>query len=346
MGGNALKQYETHRLEAEDYFKLTKEFSDKFAATFGSAPALIKAYNNKPSFGDADFLVDSSYLHLFVDWTKELKSAFRLDECQYVKNGNVISIGYKHFQFDLIVTPHDDMEASYFYFSYNDFGNLIGRIGHKLGLKIAHDGLKLVVRHKARSDHILKEIVVTKDSRQALDVLGLDRQRYEQGFDSLEDIFDYVASSKYFDPEIYSLEHRSATSRIRDKKRATYNAFLRWVADTKPKANHEFGEKSELGGYSLRMPYYETEICSRWSWVKPEVDQLIADFEFDLKFKEIYNGQIVSELTGYSGKTLGAFMQHMKPKINKTLWMSNPKLMEYAVNQLWMDLGGVQFKVD
>lgn len=344
MGGNALKQYETTRLEALDYQGITREFEHDFMKVFGFKPLLIKAYKNKPSFGDADYLIDSSKLP--DNWTHELKTSFGLGYSQYVKNGNVVSIGYKHFQFDLIVTLHEDMEASYFYFSYNDFGNLIGRIGHKLGVKIAHDGLKLVVRHKARSDHILKEIVLAKDSKQALDLLGLNRGRYEQGFDELEDIFEYVASSKYFDPEIYSLEHRSATSRIRDKKRATYNSFLRWVNETKPKANHEFTEKSELGGYSLRMPYYETEVCSRWPWVRQEVDQLIADFELDLRFKEVYNGSIVSEMTGYTGKTLGAFMSLMKHKINKELWLAKPLMIELAVCQMWVDVGGVRFSVD
>lgn len=344
MGGNALKQYETNRLPAKEYFALVDKFQHKFYCWFGFRPLLIAAYKNKPSFGDADFLVDSSRLP--NDWVDELRDRFGLSKSQYTKNGNVVSIGWNNFQFDLIVTPHDEMSASYFYFSYNDFGNLIGRIGHKLGLKIAHDGLWLVVRHKERKDHILKEILITKDSKEALDVLGLDRSRYEAGFDELQDMFAYVASSKYFDPEIYALEHRSATSRIRDKKRATYNAFLRWVDSTKPKANHEFGEKSELGGYSLRMPYYETEILSRWPWVRAEVDQVISNFELDLRFKEIYNGQIVSSLTGYTGRTLGAFMTQMKSKINKELWLGQPTLVRHNVMQLWLDVGGVQFSVD
>lgn len=344
MGGNALKRYETNRLPAKEYRWITNDFKDAFFDAFGFYPVLIKAYKNKPSFGDADFLVISEALP--SNWTDKLKEYFSLTPEQYSKNGNVVSIGWNNFQFDLIVTPHDEMSTSYFYFSYNDFGNLIGRIGHKLGLKIAHDGLWLVVRHKDRSDHILKEIWLTKDAKTSLDILGLDRGRYDQGFDNLEDIFAYVASSRYFDPEIYALEHRSATSRIRDKKRATYNAFLKWVDSTKPKANHEFGEKSELGGYSLRMPYYETEVCSRWPWVRAEVDQVIADFELDLRFREIYNGQIVSELTGYTGRTLGAFMTQMKPRLRKELWLRDQTLVKHNIVQLWMDLGGVQFKVD
>lgn len=347
MGGNALKYYETTRLPAKEYFELVERFSIQFETDFGFRPIPIKAYNNKESFGDADFIVPSDLLP--TNWTDSLKEAFALTDEQYVKNSNVVSIGYDNFQIDLIVTPREDVEASVFYFAYNDFGNLIGRIGHKLGIKIGHRGVSLVVRHKDKSDHILKEIYLTKDVSEALDILGLDSNRYVEGFDTLEDIFKYVASSKYFDPEIYSLEHRSATSRVRDKKRTTYSSFLKWVAETKPKANHKFAEKSELGGYSLRMPYYETEVLTRYPWVAEDVETLIEDFEIDLKFKEVYNGKIVSDTTGFTGKTLGAFMSKMKPlltKERKIQWIEQPCLALHNINQLFMNVGGKQFILD
>lgn len=347
MGGNALKQYSTTRLPAKEYFALVNEFSNQFEASFSFRPILIKAYKSKESFGDADFILPSDLLP--ANWTDRLKEAFVLAPEQYAKNSNVVSIGYNNFQIDLIVTAAEDVNASVFYFAYNDFGNLIGRIGHKLGIKIGHRGLSLVIRHKERSDHILKEIYLTKDVGEALDILGLDREIYDNGFDTLEDIFKYVASSKYFDPEIYSLEHRSATSRVRDKKRATYSSFLKWVAETKPKANHNFAEKSELGGYSLRMPYYETEVLTRYPWVGEEVNMLIEDFELEMKFKEIYNGEIVSTMTGFTNKTLGAFMSKMRPlltKERKLQWLADRPLVAHNINQMFMNVGGVKFKSD
>ena len=347
MGGNALKQYQTTRLPAKQYFKLVDEFSNQFEAVFGFRPILIKAYAAKKSFGDADFIVPADLLP--TNWTLRLKAGFALAAEQYVKNSNVVSIGYSNFQIDLIVTAAEDVQASVFYFAYNDFGNLIGRIGHKLGIKIGHRGISVVVRQRDRSDHILKEIYLTKDVGEALDILGLDRATYDAGFDTLEDIFKYVASSKYFDPDIYSLEHRSATSRVRDKKRETYSKFLQWIAYTKPEAKHNFADKSELGGYGLRMPYYQTEVLTRYPWVAQEVKTLVEDFELDLKFKEVYNGEIVAAMTGFTHKTLGAFMAKMKPRITrelKLLWVAQPRLAAHNINQLFMDVGGKTFHVD
>lgn len=347
MGGNALKKVETHRLPAKEYFELVREFEFVFSSVFGFVPRVIRAYNNKESFGDADFLVDASLLP--PNWIEMLVSGFRLTTDDYVKNSNVVSMNYKNFQVDLIVTAREHMGSSMFYFSYNDFGNLIGRIGHKLGIKIGHKGISIVVRHKDRNDHILREIFLTNDTSVALDILGLDRARYIAGFDTLEDIFKYVSSSKYFDPEIFSLEHRSAVSRIRDKKRATYSAFLKWVQTETPTRNHDFSEKSELGGYSIRLPYYNTEVLPRFPWVEQEVNTIIAQEELDIQFKKVYNGEVVSDITGFKEKRLGAFMSLLKPMFTpevKHAFVNSPRLARHAIAAKYEDVGGVSFMVD
>jgi hypothetical protein len=249
-----------------------------------------------------------------------------------------LSIGYKNFQIDLIATKPEHLLASLTYFSYNDLGNLIGRMGHKLGLKFGHQGVSIIVRGNDRTDHILKEIVLTHDLKHAFEILGLDFQKFLVGFDDLEDIFQYVASSKYFDPEIYSLEHRSHTSRTRDKKRATYSAFLKWVEDTNPATNHSFAEKSELGGYSIREPYYTSEVLTRWPHVKAEVEALIAAHKLDTAFKKVYNGTLVSLCTGLTDKELGGFMSKVSELIDsdvKRKWIADPTAAVIAVSDYY-----------
>ena len=331
MGGNALKQYETKRLDREDYFKLVAKVQAELTK-LGIESSVIAAYHNKETFGDADILVVSESLP--PNWVDEIKRVFSLTEDQYVKNGSVLSIGVDNFQVDLIVTPEKELHASIVYFSFNDLGNLIGRIGHKLGIKIGHSGVSIVVRPVGRTDHIIEEIMLTDDLFEAFDVLGLDVDQFIDGFDDLEDIFKYVASSKYFDPEIYSLEHRSYASRVRDRKRQTYNKFLRWVEETKPPAHHSFGVKSELGGYSLRMPYYEDVVLKHWPHAKPLVDAAIAKHEFNQQFKSVYNGEIVSALTRFVGRDLGEFMAAHRSHITddiKREWIANPALVEPAI---------------
>lgn len=345
MGGNALKQYHTTRLEKDEYFLVCEKFSSLFYEAFGFIPQLITAYKNKPSFGDADFLLDSKDLP--PNWVEKVKETFKLDSNQYSKNGDVLSVGFMNFQIDLIVVK--DICAAYFYFSYNDFGNLIGRLGHKLGIKIGHNGLSIIVRHKALSDHVLKEIHLSSNYEDILEILGLDIERYNEGFNELDDIFNYVSSSKWFNNDIYLFENRNSISRVRDKKRETYNKFLTWCSENKPTNKHVFEEKTELGGYSLRLPYYETIVLKKWPWVKPIVEEVITNFELNEQFKKVFNGNIVTKNTGYTGKTLGAFMAKMKETINedtKKVWIERPYLVDLAISQKFLQVGGIKFSVE
>lgn len=316
MGGNALKNYETRRLSVKDFLVMDAEVHMKLRACIpGIEAETILYYKNKDSFGDLDIIVMSETLP--VDWEELVIKEFDLSEAQFDKNSNVLSIGWKNFQIDLITTREIYYHTSLQYFAYNDLGNLLGRICHKLGIKYGHKGLSLVIRHKDASDHILDEIELTNSSTEVFDILGLDYQTFLKGFNDLEDIFKFVASSKYFDPEIFSLDNRNATSRVRDKKRVTYTKFLKWCEDTKPETKYRFERKTEIGGYSLREPYYHDIVLVRWPWVKDRVDMLIEVFEFEKTFMSVYNGNIVGTLTGLSGKDLGIFMSKAKPYLDR-----------------------------
>lgn len=345
MGGNALKEYPTERKSAEDYFALTDEFAIKFNARFGFWPVLIQAYLEKADFGDADFLIKSEYLP--PNWIDILKDEFELNKNQIVRNSDVTSIGWKNFQFDLIKT--NDLNAAMFYFSYNDLGNLLGRLTKKLGVKFGHEGLSMIIRHKDRGDHVLKEIKITSEPAEILELIGLSITKYLDGFNTLEDIYEFVISSKWFNRDIYLFENRNSINRRRDKKRSTYNGFLKYIDEHQSENKHVFKQKTELGGYSIVMPYYEAEILPRWPWLKPVVDKIIADFELELQFKAVYNGNIVAEHTGYSGKILGAFMTKMKERITPEvmkLWVERPHLVDLNIANLFLEVGGITFMQD
>lgn len=336
MGGNAFKNPPTVRMDSAEFYPFTDSVIDVLKSNTNKEFYRLLSYRDKPSHGDCDVL----YYGVSADEIRDiLTTQYSLTQDDFVKNSDVLSVRINNFQFDFINCKNkSQFESSKFYFNYNDFGNILGRFCHKLGIKLSNRGISIVVRHKERSDHILAEIFLTEDASISLDILGLDRETYNRGFDSLEDIFKFAASSKYFDPEIFSLEHRSATSRIRDKKRSTYNSLLRWVVSAKPEAKYSFAEKSELGGYSIRLPYYYTEVLPRFPWVDEKVQSLIADFELDLRFKEVYNGTIVSELTGLSGKELGAFMSTIRPQIThdvKVACINNPELVKSAIRSLF-----------
>ena len=228
--------------------RLTKEQYDEvllaLTPTLPYKTVAIPSYRAKDSFGDCDLLTTATD----EAFEKSLSKDFAI--LGKKKNGSVTSYALKYgnfppFQFDLIKAKEDSYEFNYNYLSYNDLGNLIGRVAAAFGYKFAHDGLYILAwyDHKGeeRSVGRVKEYGKTNDCAeykmeklfisnfdQALEFLGFDSLRFAQGFDTIDDILDFVASSKYFCKDFFLFENRNHDQRKRDVKRPTYTRALEY----------------------------------------------------------------------------------------------------------------------
>ena len=136
MGGNAMKKYNVERLSKEQY----NEVVSALTATLPKKTLPIPAYRNKESFGDCDLLTTASNQEFETSLSKDFVILGKSS------NGVVTSYALKYknlppFQFDLIKTTGSNFDFNYKYLSFNDLGNLIGRIAAAFGFKFANDGL-------------------------------------------------------------------------------------------------------------------------------------------------------------------------------------------------------------
>ena len=238
MGGHAMKDYGVERLTKEQY----DEVLSALTPTLPYKTAAIPSYRAKDSFGDCDLLTTATD----EAFEKSLSKDFAL--LGKKKNGSVTSYALKYgnfppFQFDLIKAKEDSFKFHYNYLSYNDLGNLIGRVAAAFGFKFAHDGLYILAwySHKGEEHSVarVKENGKTNDCAEykmeklfisnfdeALEFLGFDSLRFAQGFNTIDDILDFVASSKYFCKDFFLFENRNHDQRKRDVKRPTYTRAL------------------------------------------------------------------------------------------------------------------------
>lgn len=308
MGGNALKNTYTRRYDRDEYKQLESSVLIRLLSDIRiDKVRLIPAYHNKESFGDMDVLVSYAEKINIIDIVKEI-----FNPNEIVKNDTVVSFDYKEFQIDLIRVPAEVSDYAHAYFGYNDLGNLIGKLCHKFGLKHGHTGLYLPLRD---GDNMFAEILINSDHRKTLKFLGLDCERFDLGFDDLDSIFNYVSSSKYFNPDFYQLENLNNIARTRDRKRETYNKFLKFCDTyTGPKWTTFSHDKSDY----LQMIF--DAFPEAYPVVQEKVMQLSAKKHMRTKF----NGEIVSMLTGLKAKELGMFMKHLK-----TLWNFSDTILMY-----------------
>lgn len=317
MGGNALKTVNTRRYNADEYFAAASKVVDALCIS-GYCPRvkIIKAYRNKETFGDLDILYTTADDKPFG--VEVVKALFNPDEV--VRNTDVISFNFKDLQVDLIHTPAIFFDYASNYFAWNDQGNLVGRIAKKFGLKHGHDGLYLPIRD---GDQVFTEILLTTSYLRSLAWLGFNTDQFIQGFDNLVDIFDWVAENPFYNPDFYKLEYLNHAAKIRDRKRSTYNAFL------------EYGAELESTGKQFWKPLavrseYLPQIFEEFPHALTEYDEAMRKLATVRYVRSRFNGNIVSELTGFEGKHLGAFMRHLKDNF----WFSYASITYQTDEQL------------
>lgn len=306
MGGNALKNTVTERKSALEYNTLSKEVLEKLSTALPlDVFHVIQAYKNKPSFGDMDVLIVSKSTK---DYNKVIVELFNPNEI--VHNTNVWSFDYKKMQVDLIFTKEKDYEASTVYFAFNDLGNFMGRIAHKLGFKYGHDGLSYVFR-SSTGDNVYAVYNFKRTPEEVFEFLGYNYNTFLNGFDELQDVFKYATTSKYFNKDIFHLDNRNAVSRVRDKKRKSYNEFLVWLESAQDLNAYPWESMKELGGRKNTVVgmsrAFEMFVEFRWWYHATELNE-----RRDQEYKVLFNGDIVKEVTKLESKELGALMKYIK----------------------------------
>lgn len=317
MGGHAFPEFKTRRLDKIGFMTVATACMSRLEIKFPSNHFQpVVSYRNKETFGDLDIIWCGDHIAT-EDMCKALKAI------EFVKNGPVTSFALRLnedeiFQVDLIYVDCKHLESSASYFAFNDLGNLLGRIFHRAGFKLGHKGMLYVVREEGNSSHALKEVEVTRSWKEALEFAGYDFDRWLEGFDELEDVFRFAVSIPLANRTIFRLDETNHQARVRDRKRLTYQKFLRWVNDP---ANG-VKENEEVTKAELREDWLKKAKIAFPDFAK-ELEEVQKDMELRRLAKEKFNGIIAREITGLEGQDLGRFMQDFVTKyIEETLKMT------------------------
>lgn len=296
---------ETRRYYTPEYFKLSDELIPRIQKLFNTEVYLVKAYNKKESHGDMDILVlNSGNLGNIRG-----KLADEFPGTPIHCNGNVYSIEYKEFQIDIIPQPVSNWETAKCFFDFDPTGNLMGKIAHKFGLKYGFQGLVYPFRNC--DGRLTTDITISRDNRKIFEFLGLDYDRYLQTFDTVEEIFEYIIGSKYFNGDGFMMEELNHIDKKRNKKRATYQGFITYINKNKPVNKFEFSKDKSDYLHLIDEFFPEAGFLTKLAELKK------IDGE-NQSIKEKFNGNLVMEWTGLSGKELGLVLEKYKSQFGET----------------------------
>lgn len=322
MGGKALSQFgiQTIRCSTSEHEAIAKELVPRIKSTLNVEIKTVKYYHTKESHGDLDLLIKNT--GNLPNIKEYIKKEFGTDKIN--ANGGVYSFAYKNYQIDLILVKEEDFETTPTYYNYDPSGNLMGKLAKMFHLKYGIDGL--VFPFRGFSGTVSKNIVITKDNRTIFEFLGLNYDRYLEGFETVEDVFEFIIASKYFNVEKFQFENLGHVDRKRNLKRSTYNGFLEYVKTMKPESKFE------------RMSLEESIDFINESFPEVGLKRQFVEFEeYNRKLKENaekFNGKIVMELTGLSGKELGDFIKNFKASFENFVEFVNESSKEEIIERI------------
>lgn len=306
MGGKAmaLHNVETERKTTSEHLRIQNELIPIISNMFNTEVKGVKFYHTKETHGDCDLLIlNNGNLGNVVE---KLKEKFGIVH----NNGNVFSFEYDKYQIDIIPQPVRNWETAQIFFDYDPTGNLMGKTAHHFGLKYGFEGL--VYPFRGFSGREVADIVISKDNKKIFNFLGFDYDRYLKGFDTLEEIYEYIINSKYFNPKGFMMDELNHIDRKRNKKRMTYQGFLEYLNSyTKELPSYNFNKDKSV--YIDLIDKYFIE-----SNFKTQLNDLTEKNNIYQKVITLFNGNLVMEWTRLKDKELGNCITEFKKYITES----------------------------
>jgi hypothetical protein len=307
MGGLALKNTFTRRYQREEYDALEQEVFAIVRKTFKRCDT-PRFFASKESFGDMDLIVSMEGHEAVSDGKygfvrTYIEETFKPNEIFH--NGHCYSFDYKELQIDFMVVPPEDYDSNYHYLAFNDLGNFIGRIAQSMGLKYGQEGLWY---NHFQNDQKVGKIMISKDYPKIFEFLGLSYEKWVEGFDSLEEIFEYIIQSPNFGSELYQMSNLNKINRERNLKRKSYMGFLDYIAENHPNVfGPEYDKAKVLKDAST---YFDCDVFT-------EIKRFEYEHAESAYAKSKFNGGMVMRKYDLKGKELGIAMDNFKEVVER-----------------------------
>jgi hypothetical protein len=161
-------------------------------------------------------------------------------------------------------------------------------------------------------DHYFKgsnigRVIISKDYDKIYEFLGLDYNRWKEGFDDLEDIFKFISESPYFNWEYLQLENNNRINRERDAKRKSYMSFLEYIENNCKDSDHQYQYDKDKSVYVDKAAKFFPE-----SNLITEIRRMEYEECKSLYMKSKFNGGEVKRRFGLEGKALGDTLNGFK----------------------------------
>ncbi|KZF20141.1 hypothetical protein L228DRAFT_284881 [Xylona heveae TC161] len=233
-GPNGEQPLSTPRIPSSVY-ALLRDQCLRVLRVFYVRAATPVEHPGKVSYGDVDVLVEQPRRHSST-WD-DLAAALNATRYLHTPGSPTISFAIPsaalnncHFQLDVLYCKPGTFDWQLFTHSYGDLWSIIGATIRPWGLTRNDVGLYVRVKEVEAQNRKASMILLTTDPSRTLSFLGLSKEAFSSGFETLEDMFEFAAGSRFFRPQYFQYASLKANDRQRLAKRPAMQKFwLEWL---------------------------------------------------------------------------------------------------------------------
>ncbi|KAH7392590.1 hypothetical protein BKA66DRAFT_412489 [Pyrenochaeta sp. MPI-SDFR-AT-0127] len=264
MGGHAFKDLHCPRISCDVYNKVKSYTTAALRAVFSSV-VVPTEIPGKLDYGDVDFLVSdllgspgSATIDNF-DWEGALhgikcglntihgRRGFLNPDCMYFAIAAPDPNDDYYIQIDVKVCFRPELFEWYtFELGYASNSKIIGSMVKPLGLTMDPEGLHIRVEDIENTNFSGSLIWVSRDPRDVLQTVGLDRRLFIAGFKTKDEIYDHITSSWLFNPAHFAarLAQEKYSGRLEDRSPYWTYFIKHWIPEHYP--DYKFADNLPL----------------------------------------------------------------------------------------------------
>ena len=281
MGGNAFTSgpspLSTPRMPPSLYDTLRHHYLSLLSNYYTSVATPVEA-PSKSSYGDIDILVSEPKDPILN--TNSLASPLSAARTFHTSSSPITSFAIPYpgradayVQLDVHLCPSGTFKWQLFHQSHGDLWNLLGTTIRPFGLTVNDVGLHLRIPEIEEVNRKRGMLFLTDSPDEVLDFLGLDADVYAQPFSSVEALYEFVVSCRFFRGSMYVREDLKANDRKRMNQRDLYRRF---VDDWLPNNTHFVKTHGEKYPGLMKEDVQEVAL-KRWS-KKEEYEMKVEDW--------------------------------------------------------------------
>lgn len=313
MGGKAFKDLGDDafpRIPPVAYKALKEGLSERLRTLFEFVGTPAEA-PEKTSHGDIDFIVADPRMNSSCEQVKCVLNAQHAVLAEGYRTSNYalpFDEDGKFYQVDVhICKDRDEWDRIVFFHSYGDLGMILGMLARTNGLRLGTNGLKVVAPHEAEA--LPPAFQLSESFSDILDFFGLSMNDWKIGFTTKQAVFEWVASSRLYDPRRVKEPSDSGREKtLRDRE--MYQAYIEYTRNLLHSGSCDSNRSSLQASEVVReaIGFFNKEL---------EYNNIVSANRRRIALKNAFSGRHVMEWTGASGICVRDIMNCVRAKLSE-----------------------------